>query len=64
MNTIKYSTIIGLGVLLGLSTVSCKNQDKDFPDYQLTSPISIPSRLSLSVTMPSRTTLLTTSISV
>lgn len=34
MNTIKYSTIIGLGVLLGLSTVSCKNQDKDFPDYE------------------------------
>lgn len=34
MNTIKYSTLIGLGVLLGLSTVSCKNQDKEFPDYE------------------------------
>ncbi len=34
MNTIKYSTIIGLGALLGLSAVSCQNQDNDFPDYE------------------------------
>ncbi len=34
MNTIKYSTIIGLGALLGLSVVSCKNSDVDFPDHQ------------------------------
>lgn len=32
MNTIKYSTIIGLGLIVGLS--SCKNGDAEFPDYE------------------------------
>ncbi len=34
MKQIKYITLFGLGAVMALGTVSCKNSDTDFPDHQ------------------------------